>query len=43
MFGTDNGDIKLILENFNSVTAEQKEKILYKNAEGFFREIVNMK
>lgn len=38
MFGTDNGDIKLILENFNSVelTAEQKEKILYKNAKGFF-------
>lgn len=42
MFGTDNGDIKLIVENFNFVTAEQKEKILYKNAEGFFREIVNM-
>jgi len=39
MFGSDNGDIKLILTNFhalNFLSAEQKEKILYQNVERFF-------
>lgn len=39
MFGSDNGDIKLILTNFHALdflSAEHKEKILYQNAERFF-------
>ena len=39
MFGSDNGDIKKIISNVNSVdflSQEQKEKIFYKNAEIFF-------
>lgn len=39
MFGSDNGDINKIILNVNSLdflSAEQKEKIFYKNAEIFF-------
>jgi hypothetical protein len=39
MFGSDNGNIEHILSNFNTLdflSPEQKEKILYKNAEKFF-------
>lgn len=39
MFGSDNGDLDQIIENFNSLdflTPGQKEKILYKNAEKLF-------
>lgn len=38
MFGTDNGDIRSILDNTDllTLTPEQKEKILYRNAEKFF-------
>ncbi len=40
MFGSDNGDIKLTIENVENLdflTSEQKEKIFYKNAEIFFQ------
>src|SRR5690606_14676086 len=39
MFGSDNGDIKMTIENVESLdflTPQQKEKIFYKNAEMFF-------
>lgn len=39
MFGSDNGDIKQVIESVNKLdflSSEQKEKIFYKNAEQFF-------
>ncbi len=44
MFGSDNGDIVKIVENVEALeflTAEQKEKIFYKNAEQFFSKSAN--
>lgn len=40
MFGSDNGDIKIAIDNVKELdflTEEQKEKIFYKNAEEFFK------